>query len=63
MLETLDDQLEYIDQRWPRPALQYFDPDADDATADLFSKFAFFIKEVRCLCSTKSLLKLSMMQL
>ena len=26
--------------------MQYFDPDADEATEDLFAKFAWFIKEV-----------------
>jgi hypothetical protein len=40
---------EFLDSRHPQPSMQYFDPDADEACEDLFSKFAWFIKEVNTL--------------
>uniref|UniRef100_A0A914UPL2 GST C-terminal domain-containing protein n=1 Tax=Plectus sambesii TaxID=2011161 RepID=A0A914UPL2_9BILA len=45
-IEHPDDIIEYIDKTFPYPSLKYSDTEADGATADLFSKFCFYIKEV-----------------
>uniref|UniRef100_A0A914CAT1 Uncharacterized protein n=1 Tax=Acrobeloides nanus TaxID=290746 RepID=A0A914CAT1_9BILA len=45
-IDLVDEIIEYIDRNYPEPSLRYNSPDADDATADLFRSFCFFIKEV-----------------
>lgn len=44
--EQPDEIIEYVDTNFPKPSLQYFDTAADNAVADLFKKFCFFIREV-----------------
>lgn len=45
-IDLVDEIIEYIDKNYPEPSLHYNAPNADDATADLFRAFCFYIKEV-----------------
>lgn len=45
-LFILDEILEYIDTVYRTVPLAYFDPTAEDAVRDIFSKFCWYIKDV-----------------
>lgn len=45
-LDTVEEIIDYIDQEFPLPVLQYENSLADQCTRDFFSKFCFFIKSV-----------------
>ena len=41
-----DEMIEYINENFPNPPLQYDNKKAAEVTREVFSKFAFYIKEV-----------------
>jgi glutathione S-transferase len=45
-LQLFDEIVEYIDGIYPEPSLKFTQPGANNAVADLFRVFCFFIKEV-----------------
>lgn len=50
-LDTVEEIIDYIDEEFPLPSLQYDNPTADANTRDFFSKFCFYIKSVSKDCA------------
>ncbi|KAG8200716.1 hypothetical protein JTE90_022326 [Oedothorax gibbosus] len=45
-LDNVDEIIQYLDDQFPTPSLDYDDADADKCCRDVFQKFCFYIKDV-----------------